>query len=71
MTLCAGCLDPGVSCRDLSPREAPGILHHQAASAALLWRIGVLALWHNTPDGRHHVVSGAIAVGNDASDANR
>lgn len=43
------------------------ILHDQAATSALLWRIRVLALWHNTPYGDHHVISSAVAVGNDAN----
>lgn len=42
------------------------ILHDQAATSALLWCIGVLALWHHTPYGDDHVISGAVAVGNDA-----
>lgn len=42
------------------------ILHDQAATSALLWRVRVLALWHNSPYGDHHVISSAVAVGNDA-----
>lgn len=42
------------------------ILHDQTATSALLWCIRVLALWHNTPDGDDHVISSAVAVGDDA-----
>lgn len=41
-------------------------LHDCTAAAALLRRVGVLALGNDAPDGGNHVVSGAIAVGNDA-----
>lgn len=42
------------------------ILHDQAATSALLWCVRVLALWYNTPDGDNHVISSAVAVGDDA-----
>lgn len=40
-------------------------LHDHAASAALLWRVRVLAFWNDTPDRRDHVVSCAVAVCDD------
>ena len=42
-------------------------LHDYTAPAALLWCVGILALGHGTPDGGHHVVPGAVAVGDDAA----
>ena len=41
-------------------------LHDYTAPAALLWCVGILTLGHGTPDGGHHVVPGAVAVGDDA-----
>lgn len=43
-----------------------GTLHDDTAAAGLLGRVGVLALGDGSPDRRHHVVSRAVAVGNDA-----
>lgn len=63
------------ACRRLS-RHLPGKgrpgcggLHHQAAAAALLRRVGVLSPGDGAPDRRHHVVLRAVAVRDDAIDA--
>ena len=57
-SLCISLLRKGVSrCGDL---------HHQAAAAALLRRIGVFAPRHGSPDRRHHVVFRAVAVRDNA-----
>lgn len=46
------------------------ILHDQTAPAALLWCVRVLALWYDTPDIDDHVISSAVAVGDDAAAGN-
>lgn len=45
---------------------ATGLLHQHAASTALLRRVGVFASWDSAPDRGNHVISGAVAVGDDA-----
>ena len=41
-------------------------LHHETATAGLLWCVRVLAPRDGAPRRRHHVVSCAVAVGNNA-----
>lgn len=41
-------------------------LHNYAAPVARLWRVRILSLGHRVPNAGHHVVSGAVAVGDDA-----
>lgn len=43
--------------------------HHRAAPSALLRGVWIFALGDDTPDGGDHIVSGAVAVGNDAVQA--
>jgi hypothetical protein len=44
------------------------ILHDCAASTALLRSVRVFTLRNHSPDRWHHVVPGAVAVGDDAVD---
>lgn len=43
------------------------LLHYNTAPTAGLWCVGVLAFRHDTPHGGNHVISGAIAVCDDAA----